>query len=120
MKNILEVDSIQKYVTKDFSLSDIYLRCKTGEIIGVFGRNGSGKSILMRIIFGAESADHKFIRINNHCVKEPYKIANTIAYLPQHSFLPKNFSVQKIVKLYLDKQCVHRVRCRKIFLLILC
>ena len=45
MKNILEVDSIQKYVNKNFSLSDIYLRCETGEILGVFGRNGSGKSL---------------------------------------------------------------------------
>lgn len=106
MKNILEVDSIQKYVNKDFSLSDIYLRCETGEIIGIFGRNGSGKSLFMKIIFGSEKADHKFIRVNNHCIKETYKQADTVVYLPQHSFLPKNLSVQKILKLYLDKACI--------------
>lgn len=103
MKNILELDSIQKYVNKDFSLSDIYLRCETDEIIGIFGRNGSGKSLLMKIIFGTEKADHKFIRINNFCIKEPYKVADNIVYLPQNSFLPKNLSVKKISKLYLDK-----------------
>jgi len=105
MKNILEIDSIQKYVNKDFSLSDVYLRCKTGEILGIFGRNGSGKSLLMKIIFGNEKADHKFIRINNKCINEPYKSSDNVVYLPQNSFLPKNIPVQKIIKLYLDKDC---------------
>lgn len=103
MKNILEVDSIQKYVNKDFSLSDIYLHCETGEILGIFGRNGSGKSLLMKIIFGTEKANHKFIRINNKLINKPYKVADNIVYLPQNSFLPKNLSVQKILKLYLDE-----------------
>lgn len=106
MKNILEVDSIQKHVNKDFSLSDIYLRCETSEIIGIFGRNGSGKSLIIKIIFGTEKADHKFLRINDKCINEPYKVTDTIVYLPQHSFLPKNLSVQKILKLYLDKDCI--------------
>lgn len=106
MKNILEIDSIQKYVNKDFSLSDIYLRCETGEILRIFGRNGSGKSLLMKIIFGTEKADHKFIRINNKCINEPYKAADNVVYLPQNSFLPKNLSLQKILKLYLDKDCI--------------
>lgn len=106
MKNILEIDSIQKYVNKDFSLSDVYLRCETGEILGIFGRNGSGKSLLMKIIFGTEKADHKFIRINNKCINEPYKVADNVVYLPQNSFLPKNLSLQKILKLYLDKDCI--------------
>lgn len=106
MKNILEVDSIQKYVNKNFSLSDIYLRCETGEILGVFGRNGSGKSLLMKIIFGTEKANHKFIRINDKCINEPYKIADNVVYLPQNSFLPKILSVQKIIQLYFNKDCI--------------
>lgn len=106
MKNILEVDSIQKHVNKDFSLSDIYLRCETSEIIGIFGRNGSGKSLIMKIIFGTEKADHKFLRINDKCINEPYKLSDNVVYLPQNSFLPKNIYVQKIIKLYLDKDCI--------------
>lgn len=102
MKNILEVDSIQKYVNKHFSLTDIYIRCETGQILGIFGRNGSGKSLLMQIIFGTENANNKFIRINNKYIKKTYTIINTIVYLPQHSFLPKNFSVKKIISLYID------------------
>ncbi|SEH57241.1 ABC-type multidrug transport system, ATPase component [Paenimyroides aquimaris] len=106
MKNVLEVDSIQKYVNKNFSLSDIYLRCGTGDVLGIFGRNGSGKSMLLKIIFGKENADNKFIRINNQLFKTAYKKPDTIVYLPQNSFLPKNLSVKKILNLYFDRETV--------------
>lgn len=106
MKNVLEVDSIQKYVNKNFSLSDIYLRCETGDVLGIFGRNGSGKSMLLKIIFGKENADNKFIRINNQLFKTAYKKPDTIVYLPQNSFLPKNLSVKKILNLYFDRETV--------------
>lgn len=106
MKNVLEIDSIQKYVNKNFSLSDIYLRCETGDVLGIFGRNGSGKSMLLKIIFGKENADNKFIRINNQLLKTAYKKPDTIVYLPQNSFLPKNLSVKKILNLYFDRETV--------------
>ncbi len=106
MKNVLEVDSIQKYVNENFSLSDIYLRCETGDVLGIFGRNGSGKSMLLKIIFGKENADNKFIRINNQLFKTAYKKPDTIVYLPQNSFLPKNLSVKKILNLYFDRETV--------------
>lgn len=106
MKNVLEIDSIQKYVNKNFSLSDIYLRCETGDVLGIFGRNGSGKSMLLKIIFGKENADNKFIRINNQLFKTAYKKPDTIVYLPQNSFLPKNLSVKKILNLYFDRETV--------------
>lgn len=109
MKNVLEVDSIQKCVNKKFSLFDIYLRCETGDVLGIFGRNGSGKSILLKIIFGKENADHKFIRINNQLLKTAYKKTDTIVYLPQNSFLPKNLSVKKILNLYFDRKTVEAI-----------
>ncbi len=102
MKNILEIDSIQKYVNKNFSLSDIFIKCETGNIIGIVGRNGSGKSILMRIIFGIEKADYKFIRINNKINLKPYKTSSSIVYLPQHSFLPKTILIRNLIDIYVD------------------
>src|SRR5690606_41237557 len=106
MKNVLEVDSIQKCVNKNFSLSDIYLRCETGAVLGIFGRNGSGKSMLLKIIFGKENADNKFIRINNQLFKTAYKKPDTIVYLPQNFFLLKTLSFNKIMNLYFDRETV--------------
>lgn len=103
MVNTLEIDSIYRIVNQNLTLSDIYLKCTTGEIIGIVGRNGAGKSILMKIIFGIEKADNKFIRINNKIRKEPYKKVGLLTYLPQNSFLPKNLKVIKAIELYIDK-----------------
>jgi lipopolysaccharide export system ATP-binding protein len=107
MLHILEVDSVQKYFGERSILTDVYLQCRTGEIIGLLGRNGCGKSTLMQIIFGTLDAQ-KFIRIDGKIYEAPYKTKDLIAYLPQHDFIPKHLSVKKAVHLYLGKAMAER------------
>jgi len=57
--NELEVGGIIKKIKHRTILSDVYFTCRTGEVIGILGRNGSGKSILLQIIFGTIQADDK-------------------------------------------------------------
>ncbi len=101
MKSILEVDSIILEFDHKRILSDCYLKCETGEIVGVLGRNGSGKSCLLQIIFGSLQSYNKSIRINREVYSNPCKNKNLIAYLPQSGFLPNNISIKKIVNLYI-------------------
>jgi ABC-type multidrug transport system ATPase subunit len=101
MKHQLEVDSIQKsYGTKEL-LTDVYLKCETGDIIGLLGRNGSGKSTLLKIIFGTVPALNSNIRINGRTCPYPYKKNDQIAYLPQHRFLPADIPVKKIIEIFI-------------------
>lgn len=103
VKNVLEIDSIQKKYDLKNVLSDIYLKCETGEIIGVLGRNGSGKSTLLKIIFGIENADNKFIRLDDKVLKSAKDLFNNLSYLNQESFIPNHFSVNKAIKLSVSK-----------------
>jgi lipopolysaccharide export system ATP-binding protein len=98
--DILEADSIRKEFGTKQVLTDIYLRCQTGDIIGILGRNGSGKSTLLKIIFGTLYTDHKFIRINNSTLNKSFTSKNTIAYLSQDNFLPKNLTVKQAFEFY--------------------
>lgn len=102
MSDLLEVDSIRKEFGTYQVLTDIALKCQPGDIIGLLGRNGSGKSTLLRIIFGTLYTDHKFIRINDNILNQPFKKRNTIAYLNQDNFLPKNITVRKVAEIYSD------------------
>lgn len=102
MSSILEVDSIRKSFGDKQVLTDIALSCHPGDIIGLLGRNGTGKSTLLKIIFGTLYTDYKFIRINDEVLTQPFKSKNIIAYLPQDNFLPKNITVKKIVEIYSD------------------
>ncbi|MDY0104699.1 MAG: ATP-binding cassette domain-containing protein [Lentimicrobium sp.] len=103
MSNLLEIDSVIKSFKERQVLTDIYLKCETGDIVGMLGRNGSGKTTLLKILFGTLAADRKFIRINGKVYISPYKTRNEICYLPQHEFLPKHLIVDKVVELYLGK-----------------
>lgn len=107
MSHILEVDSVQKHFDERSILTDVYLQCRTGEIIGLLGRNGSGKSTLMQIIFGTLDAQ-KFIRIDGKVYEEPYKTKDLIAYLPQHDFIPKHLNVKQAARAYLGKASSER------------
>jgi lipopolysaccharide export system ATP-binding protein len=102
MPSLLEIDSIRKEFGTNQVLTDISLRCQPSDIIGLLGRNGSGKSTLLKIIFGTLYTDYKFIRINGSILSQPFKIKNTIAYLSQDNFLPKNLTVKQVIKIYSD------------------
>ena len=81
-------------------LSDVYLSCRTGDVVGLFGRNGSGKSTLLKIIFGTLDTPCKIIRIDNKVYAQPYVVKDLISYLPQFNFLPANISLKRIIRMY--------------------
>jgi len=90
---ILEIDSVQFEIGNQRILSDIYLRCETGKITGILGRNGAGKSCLMQIIFGSMKAN-KSIRIDSEALIPKLLTPNKIAYLPQFNIIPQNLSIK--------------------------
>ena len=103
MSSYLEVDSIRKSFGDKQVLTDIALACHPGDIIGLLGRNGTGKTTLLKIIFGTLFTDYKFIRINDEVLTQSFKSKNKIAYLPQDNFLPKSITVNKVVEIYSDE-----------------
>lgn len=103
-KHVLEIDSVQKKFDYKSILSDVYLKCETGEIIGLLGRNGSGKSTLLKIIFGILDADFKFVRIDGVIKNRTSDLFKDISYLSQDNFIPNSFSVKKAIELSIDSQ----------------
>ncbi len=100
----LHIDSITKSFGEKDILKDIYLSCETGNISGLLGRNGCGKSTLFQIIFGTIKGETSYIKLNNTILKNQSDRKNKIAYLPQYSFLPKNIKIRKLIDLFCDKE----------------
>ena len=96
----LHIDSVNKSYRGQLVLSDIYLSCKPGEIVGLLGRNGSGKSTLLKIIFGSVIAENSYIKIDSKRVTKPFENFNKVRYLPQDSYLPKDVSIYRIIRLF--------------------
>lgn len=93
---MLQIDSVTLRFGEREILSGCYLSCKAGEIVGLLGRNGCGKSSLLKIIFGTLNAQFKHLRIDDKIIKKAFAGKN-IAYLPQHKFLPSFLKVGKIL-----------------------
>lgn len=98
MKNTLEADSIVYEIAGRRILSDIYIQLKTGRITGLLGRNGQGKSTLMKIIFGTLTPLTKSVRINGRHIHKPYLETNLITYLPQFNCFPADRKVTDLFK----------------------
>ncbi|MGZ3831674.1 MAG: ATP-binding cassette domain-containing protein [Mucilaginibacter sp.] len=97
----LKVDSINPEFDGRKILQDVYLNCSKGEVIGLLGRNGSGKSSLLKIIFGLLKPAYKYVSINDRYVKNGY-VNNQIAYLPQQNYLPKGVKIKALAKMLVD------------------
>lgn len=78
-------------------LNGIYLNIPPGKIVGLFGRNGSGKSTIMKIGSGQKSQTNGNIFINSTLLSK--QRFNKISYMSQNSFLPKEMQVRKILKM---------------------
>lgn len=96
---ILEFDSLDLAFDNRKILSSVYMRCAQGDVVGLLGRNGSGKSSLMKVVFGILSADHKSVRIDSVALQGDYNRKRIIAYLPQDKFIPSYVSLQAAFQL---------------------
>ncbi|MEP3211310.1 MAG: ABC transporter ATP-binding protein [Maribacter sp.] len=97
---ILEIDSVELSFDQKKILYGVYLKAETGKVTGILGRNGSGKTCLLRILFGDLNPKYKNIRIDGKYLKTKLFTTNSIAYLPQHKLLPGNLKVRKAFALF--------------------
>lgn len=91
----LEADSIQLEFGGRKILSNVYLKCETGKITGLLGRNGQGKTCLMKIIYGSLKCERS-VRFDDVAQYEAYKRRELLLYLPQFNFIPKPLLLKRI------------------------
>jgi ABC-type lipopolysaccharide export system ATPase subunit len=92
----LEVDGVYLEFDNRKLLSDVYLKCETGKITGLLGRNGNGKTSLMNIIYGNLNPKYKSVRFDGVTELAAYKKPHLLLYLPQFNFIPKQLSLHRI------------------------
>jgi len=98
MKHILEVDSVILEFDSIRVLQNIYMKSETGKVTGLLGRNGTGKSCLMNIIYGELMPNDKSIRLNGNSFRDESRKPEDIRYLPQFGFIPTSLTIQRIFK----------------------
>ena len=97
---ILEIDSVELSFDQKKILYGVYLKAETGKVTGVLGRNGCGKTCLLRILFGDLKSKYKNIRLDGNNLKSELYSTNRASYLPQHPLLPSNIKLKKAFELF--------------------
>jgi len=100
MENLLEIDSVQLRFGERTILNNIYLKSETGKVTGILGRNGCGKSCLLKLIFGEIQTNEKSVRINGNILYKDYRNPKDMKMLPQFNFLPKYIKVIQAFKYF--------------------
>ncbi|MGI5976639.1 MAG: ABC transporter ATP-binding protein [Candidatus Limivicinus sp.] len=88
---MVKVEHLVKYYGEKLVLSDISFSIKEGEVVGLLGLNGAGKSTTMNILTGYLSANSGTVTIDGHNIFTDANAAKRcIGYLPElFSFYPE-------------------------------
>ena len=97
---LLKCTNVNKNFGDKKILKDINLTIPKGKIIGLLGKNGTGKSTLIKLINDLLTLDSGEILINGKKIGiESKKI---ISYLPERTYLDKSMTVDKVIEYFED------------------
>ncbi|MCB9903062.1 MAG: ABC-F family ATP-binding cassette domain-containing protein [Planctomycetes bacterium] len=99
--SLLILDKLKKHYGAQEVLSGAELRIDPGEKVGLVGRNGGGKTTLLRLIEGVEAPDWGSVRIRKGC---------DLGYVPQRPEFAAGLTVRAHVESGLEhlREMLHR------------
>ncbi|WP_296255196.1 ABC transporter ATP-binding protein [uncultured Ezakiella sp.] len=100
MTTILRTTNLTKKYGSKTALDNLTLGLQKGEVLGVLGPNGSGKTTFLKIIAGMHKKTSGEITI---CGEEPgIKTKGMVSYLPDRNFLYKWMKISDAKDFYRD------------------
>ena len=100
-KNI-KVKDVCKYFSKTQVLDHVNMECRQGEITGIIGRNGAGKTVLFKIICGLLSLDSGEILINGIKRERQTDVLPSVGIIIEEPAFLKNYSgIKNLEYLYM-------------------
>ena len=100
MEKLLECIDINKDFGNKRVLKDVNLTIYRGKIIGLLGKNGMGKSTLIKLINDLLTPNYGKILVMGKEVGVDSK--RIISYLPERTYLDKSMTVDKVIEYFTD------------------
>jgi branched-chain amino acid transport system ATP-binding protein len=105
---MIEASGINAWYASSHILRDVDFRVGTGETVGLLGRNGMGKSTLLRTLLGHVRQRTGNIHVAGREVSraQPYEVARLgVAYVPEGRGVFPNLSVRENLVMAARKGC---------------
>ena len=97
---LLKCINVNKSYGNKKILKDVNLTIEKGKVIGLLGKNGTGKSTLIKLINDLLTLDKGEILIKGKKVGIDSK--KIISYLPERTYLDKSMTVYKVIEYFKD------------------
>lgn len=108
MNNIIEVISLRKSYGEIKAVNDVSLSVKTGEMFGLVGPDGAGKTTMIRILCGLINQESGNVKILDKDITQSRKeIQKNIGYLSQKFSLYGDLSVDENIEFFAE---IHNVK----------
>lgn len=102
---MLQVQNVSKKIKNTYVLKNVSYTFKPGQVYGLFGKNGSGKTMLLRTLAGLVIPTEGEVIINNQVLHKDISfpksvgiIIENMALLPQYDAYTNLFILSKIKK----------------------
>ena len=98
--DLLEIKNVSKSFDKKEILKDINLTISRGKIVGLLGKNGVGKTTLIKLINDLLTPTSGEILVKGNKIGVESK--KVISYLPERTYLNKQMKVSEVINYFKD------------------
>ncbi len=102
MENIIEIEEATKCFKSQKALDDVSLNFEKGKIHGIIGRNGSGKTVLMKCICGLMYLDTGIITVDGKRLQKDINIPKNIGIIIETPGFLGSYSGYRNLKMLAD------------------
>lgn len=101
MNPILECHGLsKKYNRQNYALQNLNLSLERGQIVGILGPNGSGKTTFLKLMNDLLTPTEGQVLINGNAPGVESK--KVISYLPERTYLDNNMKVKDVIAYFKD------------------
>ncbi|MGB9837467.1 ATP-binding cassette domain-containing protein [Methanothermobacter sp.] len=98
---MIEVDSVSKSFGRIRALDNLSFSVREGELMGIIGHNGAGKTTAIRIIAGILHPDSGTVHVGGYDVtRDPIMVKSMIGYLPEEPNLYERFRAADLLRYF--------------------
>lgn len=97
-KAMIMIQNVTKEFKKQVVLKDISINFNRGKIYGIIGRNGSGKTVLLKCICGLLLPSGGTVKVNNQIIGKDVDFPENIGFIIENPGFLQNYSGRKNLK----------------------
>jgi ABC-2 type transport system ATP-binding protein len=111
---MIQLENVSKLYHNTIAIENLNLQIEAGEIVGIIGHNGAGKSTILKIVAGLVEPTSGSVRVLGRDIqKESIRVKQQMGYLPEESPLYETMTARQYLLFFSDLYRLPRPQARK-------